>query len=290
MSPSKNNSHSTSNCHGELVSRQASILASAYCVDSSARLSGFHYFTTGDAAARSLTPLQGQSGIPEVGTQGLPSPPSSPPLAALTSANELALISKIGPNRKRETDGKRRNRKEGAAHYIREECERLFCETMKDVFFGEGGLATNNGSIVMDANTYSPPDDSVNTYNDYFVRKHSTHRIDAWLEIWDYVGGCSLRGFVGGDGDKKSLFAFFDSTVVERDLKQGSLMALIELAETVFAVTQVVLCLDRSVPEIDRRALLKSLRWVGFELISLTMWTNDLDVTSEKWLFLGMEV
>ncbi|KAK2625017.1 hypothetical protein QTJ16_005386 [Diplocarpon rosae] len=281
MSPSKNNSHSTSNCHGEFVSRQASILASAYCVDSSARLSGFHYFTTGDAG--------GFPGIPEVGTQGLPSPPSSPPLAALTSANELALISKIGPNRKRETDVKRRSRKEGAAHYIREECERLFCETMKDVFFGEGRLATNNGSIAMDANTYSPPDDSVDTYDDYFVRKYSSHKIDAWVEIWDYVGGCSLRGFVGGDGDKKSLFAFFDSAVVGRDLKQG-LMALIELAETVFAVSQVVICLDRSVPEIDRRAFLKSLRWVGFELISLKMWTNDLDVTSERWLYLGMEV
>jgi hypothetical protein len=45
--------------------------------------------------------------------------------------------------------------------------------------------------------------------------------IDAWIEVWDYVGGCSFRGFVGGNGDQKSLFAFFDSAVVGRDLKQG---------------------------------------------------------------------
>ncbi|KAK6583966.1 hypothetical protein PZA11_003696 [Diplocarpon coronariae] len=255
MSPSKNESHSTSNRHGEFVGRQASILASAYCVDSFARLSGFHYFTTGDA---------------------------------VTSANEFALISKTNPNRKRDTNSTRRNRKEGAAHYIREECERLFCETMKDVFFGEGGLTANNGSIVMDANTYLPPND-VDTHTDYFVRQHYKQRIDAWVEIWDYAGGCSLRGFVGGDGDKKSLFAFFDSAVVGRDLKQG-LMALIELAETVFAVSQIVICFDRSVPELDRKAFLKCLRWVGFELISLEMWTSNFDVTSDKWLYLGMEV
>ena len=163
---------------------------------------------------------QGQSGIPEVGSSGLPSPPSSPPLAALTSANELALISKTNPNRKRDTDGKRRSRKEGAAYYIREECERLFCETMKGVFLGDEGKTANNGSIVMGTNAYSPPDESADTYNDYFVKRPPLHAIDAWVEVWDYAGGCSLRGFVGGDGDKKSLCAFFDSSVVGRDLKQ----------------------------------------------------------------------
>jgi hypothetical protein len=67
-------------------------------------------------------------------------------------------------------------------------------------------------------------------------------------------------------------------------------MALIELAESVFALQQVVICLDRSVPEADRKAFMKSLRWVGFDLITLDMWAKDLDVTSDKWLFLGMEV
>jgi len=67
-------------------------------------------------------------------------------------------------------------------------------------------------------------------------------------------------------------------------------MALIELAEEVFAVSQVVICLDRSVQESERKTFLKSLRWVGFEMISLDLWANDIDVTSDKWLFLGMEI
>jgi len=44
MAPSKNDSHTSSNRYGEAVSN---ILASAYCVDSSASLQGFHYSTTG---------------------------------------------------------------------------------------------------------------------------------------------------------------------------------------------------------------------------------------------------
>lgn len=67
-------------------------------------------------------------------------------------------------------------------------------------------------------------------------------------------------------------------------------MALIELAETVFAVTQVVICLDRFISEADRKAFMKNLRWVGFEAITFDMWADALDVTSSKWLFLGMEV
>jgi hypothetical protein len=67
-------------------------------------------------------------------------------------------------------------------------------------------------------------------------------------------------------------------------------MALIELAESVFALQQVVICLDRSVPEVDAKAFIKSLRWVGFELITLDMWAKEQDVTSDKWLFLGMEL
>jgi len=217
----------------------------------------------------------------------MPSPPASPPLAALTSANELALISKTPTSRKRDSDGKRIARKEGAAYTIREECERLFCETMKTVFLGEG-RAANNGSIVMGTDMHSPPDDSVDVYS-YLGGLKTGQGIDAWLEIWDYAGGCSFRGFVAGNGDDKCLFAFFDDAVIGRDLKQG-LVALIELAESVFALTQVVICVDRSIPESDSKAFLKSLRWVGFELVTLDLWAKRLDVTSDKWLLLGMEI
>jgi Ornithine decarboxylase antizyme len=135
----------------------------------------------------------------------LPSPPSSPPLAALTSANELALTPKI-TSRKRDKDGKRKSRREGAAYVIREECERLFCEIMKSVFLGERD-ADDSGSIAMETFHYSSD--------------HNTNRVSSWLEVWDYAGGCSFRGFVANTGTEKCLFTFFNSDVVGRDLKAG---------------------------------------------------------------------
>ncbi|KAH8685745.1 ornithine decarboxylase antizyme [Tricladium varicosporioides] len=270
MSPSKNN-HSSSNRNGESVGRPANILASAYCVDTSARLTGFHYSTTGAGGAQ------------------------CPPLAALTSANELALSYK-SKSRDNDHNGRRKgSRKEGAAYYIRGECERLFCETMKDVFLGEEETSSSNSSIGMGAginrvhSSEKLSSYSQNYQNSYFGNAGHGQSVDAWLEVWDYAGGCSFRGFVGGKGEDKALFAFFNSAIIGRDLKQG-LMALIELAEEVFAVSQVVVCVDRSVPDTDRKAFLKSLRWVGFDLIPLDLWSNGVDDTSDRWLFLGMEI
>jgi len=91
---------------------------------------------------------------------------------------------------------------------------------MRAVFLGEEGSA-EAGSIAMGANGQSPPEEGMDVTKSYFVHGRSRHSIDAWLEIWDYRGGCSFRGFVGGNGETKSLFAFFDSAVIGRDLKQG---------------------------------------------------------------------
>jgi len=114
--------------------------------------------------------------------------------------------------------------------------------------------------------------------------------VTAWFELFDYVGGASFRGFVAGEGSERCLFTFFDAAVVGKDLKQG-LMALIELSSTAFECEQLVICLDRDIVEGDSKALMKSLRWVGFELITLEMWTNERTMaTSNKWLFLGMEL
>jgi len=130
---------------------------------------------------------------------------------------------------------------------------------MKGIFLGEEGMLSN-GSIGMgtgnNTNGHSPPDERMSGYNDGYFATGSNGKgqnPDAWIEVWDYGGGCSFRGFVGGNGENKSLFAFFDSAVIGRDLKQG-LMALIELAETVFAVSQVVICVDRTVQEADRKS------------------------------------
>jgi len=176
---------------------------------------------------------------------------------------------------------------------------------MKTVFFGDERSMGSSGSIGMDTNTQSSPDQDMLVYNNYFGNGKNGQGIDATLEIWDYAGGCSFRGFVGGLDDKKSVFAFFGSSIIGQDLKQGyaaprtgaktrltrfSLMALIELADQVFGVQQVVICLDRRIPEEDAKGFMKSLAWVGFELITLDMWTGDMDLTSDRWVFLGMEV
>jgi hypothetical protein len=66
-------------------------------------------------------------------------------------------------------------------------------------------------------------------------------------------------------------------------------MALIELTEFLGS-SNLVICLDRRMDEQEARELMKSLSWVGFGLISLDHWAHDLDVISEQWLFMGMEV
>jgi hypothetical protein len=77
---------------------------------------------------------------------------------------------------------------------------------MKTVFLGERDAA-DSGSIAMEAF--------------HFSSDHNASRVGSWLEIWDYAGGCSFRGFVAGTGPEKSLFVFFTSDVVGHDLKAG---------------------------------------------------------------------
>jgi len=68
-------------------------------------------------------------------------------------------------------------------------------------------------------------------------------------------------------------------------------MALIELASSAFECEQLVICMDRDIEEVDMKSLMKSLRWVGFELVTLEMWSKGAtDSTSDKWIFLGMEL
>jgi len=68
-------------------------------------------------------------------------------------------------------------------------------------------------------------------------------------------------------------------------------MALIELSSSAFECEQLVICIDRNMEEVEMKSLMKSLRWVGFELITLEMWSKGATVpTSNKWLFLGMEL
>ncbi len=68
-------------------------------------------------------------------------------------------------------------------------------------------------------------------------------------------------------------------------------MAIIDLASGPMRCEQVVVCLDRSISAEDRKSLLKSLRWVGFDLVTLDMWMKPRrEPTSDKWFFLGMDI
>ncbi|KAK6218255.1 general negative regulator of transcription subunit 5 [Pestalotiopsis sp. IQ-011] len=260
----KNSSNNLSSNYGE-VDRQANVLASCYIVSPSASLKGFHYCTTLAAGA-------------------------DPPLAAITQDNELALQ----PKKKRSSassatsSGRRRG---GATYQIREECERFFCETMRSVFQVEGNMASNGSCLTDVYNT--PPIDYPTLPSSYpstdgFVKPAAG--VCGWMEFWDYAGGASFRAFVADDGEERSLFAFFDAGLMGRDLKKA-LIALMDLAENpYFDCSQVVICLDRLIPEEDAKSLMRSFQWVGFELAALDHWAKDLDVTSDKWLFMAMEV
>lgn len=68
-------------------------------------------------------------------------------------------------------------------------------------------------------------------------------------------------------------------------------MALIELAAGAgFDCTHLVVCLSRSADGAELKGLMRDLRWVGFELVTLASWTKQREITSDKWLFLEMEV
>ncbi|KAI1004405.1 hypothetical protein K3495_g3809 [Podosphaera aphanis] len=224
----------------------------------------------------------GLSGIPEVRgcTQGYSSLESNPSLVDLTSANK----NMPSPNSIKHVFNVSRNKlqREGSTHNIREECERLFCETMKVTFLGAEGRLSKHGSYVMSVGTRVK-----NAHKPY--QEGFKTSIDVYLVIWDYLSGCRFRGFVGGQGTKKSLFIFFEPSVLVNDLKQG-LIALIELAESVFDLSKVVICLERSAPEKDCLAFVRNLRWVGFEPITLELWSNSTHILSDRWLFLGMQI
>ncbi|KAI8672752.1 hypothetical protein LRP88_02729 [Fusarium phalaenopsidis] len=277
MAPMKTQNLNYSSNYGEAVAQKVNVLASCYIVDSVANLKGLHYCTTG-----------GPSGIPEVPSSGLPSPPTSPPLAALTSSNELALLPK---SKKREIPGRRLARRGGAALSIREECERFFCESMKATFHGERNSSMNGSGLSGAYLQTPPPDDRLpEHFKQLSDDKLPGYDITAWLEMWDYAGGASFRAFVADDGEEKTLFVFFDiQGVLGRDLKKA-LMALIELADGPLDCSHIVTCIDRRIPVDEARSLSKSLQWVGFDMITLDHWAHDLDVTSKRWMLMGMEL
>ncbi len=72
---------------------------------------------------------------------------------------------------------------------------------------------------------------------------------------------------------------------------EDSLMALIELgSDSPLDCCRLVACLDRTTPPAEFKGLMRDLGWVGFSLITLEHWAKACDVTSDRWVFLGMEI
>ncbi|KAK4221513.1 ornithine decarboxylase antizyme [Podospora fimiseda] len=219
------------------------------------------------------------------------------------------------------TDDNQR-RRGGAALRIRGECERFLCETLRAMFLGERNGASQHSTLTSvyynqhhninvnntnNNNHYgqlTPPDDfpiaqmasaaAANRGNGGFGSDFIGGPIQAYLEIWDYVGGSSFRAFVAEDAaagpdENKSLFVFFDRHGMSRDLKQA-LVALIELAEGPLECSHMVICIERTIPAEEAKALTRGLQWAGFSLTTLDYWSGGLDVVSDRWLFMGMEV
>lgn len=227
-------------------------------------------------------------------------------------------------NNKRNTvSGVASSGKEGAAVHITEECERLFCETLGAVFLVERNthqdslvvgshMSTSTISTIgsqemqpyrnrmhggpgpvgaiVDVGLATPPPD---VHNLDGTASSKMPQISQWLEIYDYASDARFRGFVATNASgQRSLFVFFEHNIVGKDLKQA-LMALIELATTpaLPPCHQMVVCFDREEEETPvTKALLRDLGWVGFELTTLSDWADGLELTSHKWLFVGMEV
>ncbi|KAF2115319.1 ornithine decarboxylase antizyme-domain-containing protein, partial [Lophiotrema nucula] len=195
-------------------------------------------------------------------------------------------------------------RRGGAAYHITEECERLFCETLRAVFLGEGNLARQD-SLVTDMqkeihnttikNDYGTP------YIDRMMDSPSPEIVNVsefgiegmvtdWVQIWDYVGGNKFMGFVAENEGEKSMFVFFEQAVIGSDLKTA-LMGLLELCDIpYFSCSKLVACLDRKTDTRATDTLVKDLGWIGFQLTTLQEFTSGDEITSDRWLFMDMDV
>jgi len=161
---------------------------------------------------------------------------------------------------------------------------------------GAYAVAVGHASSALAPHGQMTPPDDFPIGHETLMRSHGAWEhvrgISAWLEIWDYAGGSSFRAFVAQDPhdeEEKSMFVFFDSHVVSRDLKRA-LVALIELAEGPLTCSRLVICLDRRIPEEEATAVIRGLQWAGFSLTTLDFWSGGLDDVSNQWLFMGMEV
>lgn len=194
---------------------------------------------------------------------------------------------------------------------------------MREAFHGERNIA-NHGSGAISVDMLTPPDDifdprgqsdylavgkttlqptlfaraatrrpfqpdSRDTLHEGHCDLHSRTTVTAWMQILDYTNGVTIYAFVADDGEENALFVFFDEGIVAQELKP-TLVALIDLADAQLECSSIVLCVDRMIPQEERAILVKNLRWVGFEPTTMDMWAYGIDITSNRWLYMAMEV
>jgi hypothetical protein len=86
---------------------------------------------------------------------------------------------------------------------------------------GLTGVSYGNGQLATPPDDYGFPASPGN--NGATGSGYASAEVAAWMEVWDYGGGASFRGFIvdKNDGEEKTAFVFFDASVVGRDLKQA---------------------------------------------------------------------
>ncbi|KAI5776637.1 ornithine decarboxylase antizyme-domain-containing protein [Geopyxis carbonaria] len=249
----------------------------------------------------------GYSGVPEA----LSGYPQSPP-----SNNGFAGSKRHHSNSPVEATSSQISK--GALSNIAKECERLLCGDMTRIFLGgRNDSKSDHRSMNLICSASNDGRNERSSEIAHYTEDYGHDEDMRFIEVWDYVGGTSFRGFIA---DKelprgrveKTLFLFFEC-VMGTQLKHG-LMALIELASECFSCDRLVICLERNAEGLQ--GLVRDLGWVGFELITLSHWVqsehqnpeasvrsasfsststmssvfSDDDITSEKWLYMGMEV
>ena len=177
------------------------------------------------------------------------SPPPSPRVAAKDHSRSAQL-----------QQLQQQSRSGDAAYNITEECERLFCETLRTAFLVEKNAGAARNSLVMgtlehkgytdesvvDVLSETPPYDHGShavgmpvQMQQHRQRKpslptpapspgtlayapvQSGGMIKEYLEVYDYHStGTRFRGFVA-EKRERALFVFFDREVMEQDLKPG---------------------------------------------------------------------
>ncbi|EER43417.1 ornithine decarboxylase antizyme [Histoplasma capsulatum H143] len=227
------------------------------------------------------------SGIPEVPT-GHKFPPTSPP----TNVSATAAASAVVADQFRSSpkapgcDGE-------AVQTITEECERLFCDTLWSMFLGERQLAPQQ-SLVIGATHNDNNNNNKGVNVSEIARKRAVGRIQNFIEVWDYAGDTIYRGFVAADGNRRTLFVFFDNHICAGQGLKSGLMALFEIGSmTDLGCSEMVACVDRSMDEVELDAVIRNLGWVGFELSTLRDWVVPAakgQFISNRWLFMTVEI